>query len=252
MSADSPSTLQDEVASLRETNKPSSSYFVWLGCVIFLVVVKIVLDTYLPNAFADPAQASFFTWPVLGVFSAVGLVGVWLSTKTGFPDAWDPWISNRQRLLNPILVGMALGVVLVVVDLPTGYTRLIAAAHGVGQQYTNFLSMLLVFSAAAILLEVIYRLLPLPLLLWLISNLILRKRVQAAVFWVLALLSSVQEIISQITDFQVLPVPLAVVIGVFFFVLNLVQVTFFRRYGFLAAILVRVGFYFVWHALYVH
>jgi hypothetical protein len=225
---------------------------VWLGCVVFLALVKMILENFLPGAFADPAQAGFFAWPTLGVFSLVGLVGVWLTTQTGFPDAWDGRISNRQRLLYPILVGLGLGGVLILIDLPSGYTRLIAAAHGVGQQYTNFPSMVLIFSAASILVEVIYRLLPVPFLLWLISNLILRHRGQQPVFWVLALLSSVQEIISQQTDLQVLPPGLAVVVGLFFFVLNLVQVTFFRRYGFLASILVRVGFYFVWHALYVH
>jgi hypothetical protein len=65
-------------------------------------------------------------------------------------------------------------------------------------------------------------------------------------------LSSVQEITSQQPDLQVLPLVIALAVGLFYFVLNLTQVVFFRRYGFLAAILVRVGFYFVWHALYVH
>jgi hypothetical protein len=119
------------------TKAVSSSYIVWLGCVLYLALVKVILDTFLPDAFADPAQANFFGWAPLGVFSVVGLIGVWLSTKTGFPDAWDVRISNRQRLLLPILAGLVLGILLVLIDLPTGYTRLVAARHGVVQQYTN-------------------------------------------------------------------------------------------------------------------
>ena len=33
---------------------------------------------------------------------------------------------------------------------------------------------------------------------------------------------------------------------------NFTQAAFLRRYGFLAAILVRFGFYVVWHVLYIH
>jgi hypothetical protein len=252
MSANPPSTQSLITPVAQVAKKISSSYIAWLGCVAFLFLVKIILDNLLPGAFADPAQANLFGWVPLGVFSLVGLVGVWLSTKTGFPEAWDARVSNRERLLYPILVGLGLGVLLVLIDLPSGYTRLVAARHGVGQQYTNFPSMLLIFTAASILVEVIYRLLLLPLLLWLISSLILRHRAQETVFWILALLSSTQEAISQMPDLQALPVLLAVVIAAFFFALNLAQATFFRKFGFLAAILVRAGFYFVWHVLYVH
>jgi hypothetical protein len=36
------------------------------------------------------------------------------------------------------------------------------------------------------------------------------------------------------------------------YALNLGQATLFRKYGFLAAIVMRVAFYLVWHILYVH
>jgi hypothetical protein len=36
------------------------------------------------------------------------------------------------------------------------------------------------------------------------------------------------------------------------FGLNLTQAAFFRRYGFVASIVVRLGYYVVWHVLYVH
>jgi hypothetical protein len=43
---------------------------------------------------------------------------------------------------------------------------------------------------------------------------------------------------------------LAVVLAGFAF--NMVQAGFFRRYGFLTAIIVRVAFYLIWHVAYVH
>jgi len=39
------------------------------------------------------------------------------------------------------------------------------------------------------------------------------------------------------------------VVALVYFTLNLTQAAFFCRYGSMAAILVRVGFYVVWHAV---
>jgi len=39
------------------------------------------------------------------------------------------------------------------------------------------------------------------------------------------------------------------VVALVYFTLNFTQAAFFRRYGFMAAILVGVGFYVVWHAV---
>jgi len=36
------------------------------------------------------------------------------------------------------------------------------------------------------------------------------------------------------------------------FALNFAQATLFRRYGFVASIVLRLGFYLVWHVAYVH
>ena len=232
--------------------KLSSSTIVWLALVAYLALVKIILDTFLPHAFADPDQASLFGWVPLGIFSGLGLVGVWLSRKTGFPEAWDKRISNWQRLLIPILAGVGFGALQVGVDRLTGFTKLIAARHGVAQQYTDPVSMSLIFSAAPILVEVLYRLLIIPVLLGLISNVILKGRGQAQVFWGLALLTSALEPFMQFPDLQVLPGAVMAVYALELYALNFTQAAFFRKYGFLAAILIRVGFYMVWHVVYAH
>ena len=99
----------------------------------------------------------------------------------------------------------------------------------------------------AIASEVIFRLLPIPVLLWLISNLLLRGRERERTFWVLAVLTSFIEPITQSVVMTVLP-PYA-----FGFVLlqqfgaNLAQAALFHKYGFLASIALRIGFYLIWH-----
>jgi hypothetical protein len=40
---------------------------VWLVLATYVFIVKIILDIFLPQAFADPAQAAQFSWINLGL-----------------------------------------------------------------------------------------------------------------------------------------------------------------------------------------
>ena len=140
------------------------------------------------------------------------------------------------------------------VDLATGheFTQLNAAAHGVGQQFSDPLSMLIIFSAVPVLVEAIYRLIPLPILLWLISNVVLRGRWQSPVYWLLAVPLSLWEPLTQtIVVPGIGPDVFAreVMLG---FALNFSQAWFFRKQGFVSSIAVREAYYLIWHVLYVH
>jgi hypothetical protein len=226
----------------------------WLVLVAYVAVAKVVVDVFLPNAFASDDQRDAFSWAVIGTLSLLGLVGVWLATRTGFPAAWGEGVPLRRRLAWPFGIGLGVAALGVVVDLATGheFTRLNAAAHGVGQQYSDPLSMLVIFSAVPVLVEAIYRLIPLPILLWLISNLVLRGRWQSPVYWLLAVPLSLWEPITQtivVPDIGPQVFAREVALG---FALNFTQAWFFRKYGFVSSIAVREGYYLLWHVLYVH
>jgi len=235
-----------------KTSPVSISLRIWFALIAYLFVTKIILDTMLPNAFADPAQAALFGWVPLGVFAIIGLIGVALSQKAGFPEVWEGKRPFYQNILFPILIGFGIGVLIVLIDLFTGFTELIAARHGVSQQYTDFPSMFFIFTSAAIIVEVVYRLFLIPLLLWIISKVILKNKAQTFIFWTLAVLTSLLEPLGMYPDLQVVPGYLAALLALIYFSVNLTQAGFFRKYGFLAAVMVRLGFYFVWHVLYVH
>jgi hypothetical protein len=239
-------------ASSENVTPASNSIVVWLILVAYMILVKLILDAFLPNAFADPSQASLFGWVPLGIFSVAGLIGVGLSQRTGFPNAWDPHISLTQRILYPGLIGVIFGLLQIGLDLSFGFTEQIAARHGVAQQYTDFPSMFLIFTAAPIIVEVVYRLLLVPLLLWLISNVMLKGKAQNTVFWILAVITSLLEPLSQFPDLQILPAALMSFLVLEYFAINLTQAYYFRKSGFLASIIVRLGFYLVWHVIYVH
>ena len=100
-------------------------------------------------------------------------------------------------------------------------------------------------------MEVIYRLVPIPALLWLISNVALRGRAQTPVFWLLAVLTSLVEPLDQnLYVFQAGAIGLAAAQSLSDCGHNLAQAAMLRRYGFLAGIVTRVGMYSVWHVAY--
>ena len=223
----------------------------WLACVAFLAVVELYIAVIgLGN---DPRIALFAPLSI-AVFGLAGLVGIWFSHRTGFPAAWDSRISLRHRLFYPILWGSAIGVALVAHDLVFDWTG--AFKQIVGAPSFNLIAPfpgpLLFYSGGAIIVEVFYRLLPIPLLLWLVSNVALRGRSREPVFWVLAALSSLIEPAAQDLDAIQRPglgAAAATVFGIDF-IMNVVQAVMFRRYGFVAAIVTRISTYVVWHVIY--
>ena len=93
----------------------SSSSFVWLILVGYLVLVKTVILPLFPAIEID-AVAAIFSWPVILIFSLLGLVGVWLADRTGFMPALDSRVSDRQRYVVPLLIGAGIGTLAALID----------------------------------------------------------------------------------------------------------------------------------------
>ncbi len=226
--------------------------WVWLGLISIWILGKFALG--LMPAINVPLVAGEFAWKNIAALGLLGLLGAWLSSRTGFPDALAANISNRQRLFLPLLLGMGIALLEVGVELITHGTRLLAADLG-GQFNVNFPASLIVYPSGVPMIEAYYRLFPLPFLLFVISNLILRKRGQAATFWVLAIILSLLEPLSQMgsvalsqssrlpAGWEAMVIPAAVLT----YALNLSQAFAFRRYGLLASVAIRLGEYLIWH-----
>jgi hypothetical protein len=165
---------------------------------------------------------------------------------------WDKEIPNRQRFLIPVLLGLGISLPFIAIDLLTHFTTILAAQHGQPRENIAFPASVLIYPGGAVIVEVFYRLFLVPLLLWLVSNVALSGRWQAHVFWALALLTSLIEPLTQDMDLFQFGVGLMATVFLLDYALNLTQATLFRKYGFLAAIVMRVAFYAVWHIVYVH
>jgi len=236
----------------------SSSVLVWLLLVGYLVSVKVVILPLFPPIEID-AVAAIFAWTNIVLFSAIGLVGVWLADRTGFMPALDPRVSNRQRYITPLLIGGGIGTLASLIDVITKGTEFLAENMGVPSFNTDFPSSLFVYTSGTVIIEAIFRLFPFPVLLWLISYVLLKKRWQEQIFWVLVILLSFLEPLGQLSG-QMTPKVMEN-FGQFFLALflpmlatnypmGIVQAYLFRKSGFLASFMVRLGYYIIWHIAY--
>jgi hypothetical protein len=238
-----------ETLQLKTIWERFNSPIVWLLLVVYLGFAAIVVTVLFPVQFLDRSQSGFFEtqgWVAMGV---MGLIGVWLSMYTGFPDAWASKISNRERLVIPIITGLLLGTLFLATDLVTGLSRLQQEKFDIPATDIAFPASIFVYSAGAIFLEVVFRLFTIPVVLGVVYLFVRGPKAREAAFWILAVLTSLIEPLSQIPGTQVL-LPLAMgFVLVQQFGTNLLQAAFFRKYGFVAAILVRVAFYIPFHGI---
>ena len=233
------------------------SVVAWLGLVAYLIASKYIL-TFLPPINIK-VIASEFAWSTIVIYAAIGLIGVLLSLKTGFTDALDDRVSNQQRFLLPITIGAALGILAIVLDQFTHGSEFLESQSGEASFNVYFPASLFVYSGGIVLVEAVFRIFAVPFLLWLISNLFLHGHGQNQTFWVLAILLSLFEPVTQGLGVIFLkpsanPIPLLLTQFLPYFItnypLNLGQAVFFRKYGFLASFTMRLGFYIMWHVVY--
>jgi hypothetical protein len=223
------------------------SLVIYLALMVYLVLAKVILELASVEVIL-PAQATAFSWPVIGFLTLAGACSVWLGPRTGLPYLWDPGISPRKKFLLPAVVGLGLGVVNLTFAAFTGSAEIMAEAARVPSINVPFPGSILFYSGGAIVVEAFYRLILITLPLWLIANVILRKRGQAPVFWVLALLTSLLEpadlvaLLAGHTD-------LILVMAVGGYGMNIFEAYLFWRNGFLAPLTFRLAFYLVWHVV---
>jgi hypothetical protein len=218
---------------------------IYLALMGYLVLIKVVLELASVEEIL-PAQEMAFSWPVIGFLALAGGCSVWLGPKTGLPDLWDPSISPRKWLLLPAAVGLGLGVINLTFAALTGSAQTMAEAVKVPSINVPFPESILFYSGGAIVVEALYRLILITLPLWLIANVILRKRGQAPVFWVLALLTSALEPVGLIDILAGYPY-LMLVMAVAGYGFNVFEAWLFWRHGFIAPLVFRLAFYLVWH-----
>jgi hypothetical protein len=222
--------------------KISTSDKTFFGLVLILIIAKVIWASFQLDH--PIVQQSINSWVAVVLAAALGFVALKLAQRTGFPDMWDEKISNQQRFVIPVLFGLGFAVIQII---------LVTLVLRLDIPMVKFPLSIPVYLFGGIILEIFYRLIPMVLLVWLISNLLLRKRWQEQVFWVVAiLLCLVEPVMQTIGMYQmgiITDILLTAILFVFVFAGNLIPTYFFRKYGFLAAIVWRLTDYLIWHII---
>lgn len=176
-------------------------------------------------------------WPQV-ILAALGLPAILLLRKAKLPELWNQ-AGPKRILAIPFLVGLAFGGINVIC---IEWLMPVDRDGPMPPFLQPFPWSVALFSAGAVVMEAMFCLIPLPL----VTAALLRVSRSPAANWpfltAAALVVSAQTLIV----FQELPSQIRI-LALFLAALALIQVIFFRRYGYLASLSTRLGHYAVWH-----
>ena len=241
--------------------KLSPSIKIYIGLIITLAVLAAI-GVFLPDLQALTTQELPASKPVLALANAgiaiflyggLGLLGLKLSQKIGFANLWDSKISNRQRFVIPALIGVGMGVFLILAD------AVFSRFHTLGAlPHPPFPTSIFASAAAGIGEELIFRLFFISFWVWLISYVILKKRWQNKIFWIVTVFSALAFALAHIPSIMILfdlkavneiPFVLMSEIVLLNGVVSLFAAYYFRKFGFLAPVGIHFWTDVVWHVI---
>jgi hypothetical protein len=172
----------------------------------------------------------------------LGIPFLFLQSKANLPDFFEKSISNKQRFLEPALLGAVFGILDVVVIKLLMHPEPYAELPPFLQPFPY--SVFLYFSGA-FEIEVFYRLIPLTVIL-LAGKWFAGGKYLTAFSWTAVVLTSLREPLEQLPNGEAGFVVYSLMTG---FLMNCLQGIEFRKAGFLASLAVRLGHYLFWHIL---
>ncbi|HVB99504.1 MAG TPA: hypothetical protein VNJ12_09280 [Candidatus Dormibacteraeota bacterium] len=232
----------------------TASHKALLGIIAFLVAAKLTeMAVHIP--FQNPAQQAVFSWKSLIFFVAIALLGSGFAHVVGFPGMWEKGVSRRGRIWAPLGIGIVIGVALLAIDHATGFVRLYAAAVGAPPHSLPLGASVLFQLYAAVNASILYYLFALSFTLWFFGTLVLSRHWPSQTFWVMALVVSLWEPLTMASQrhwalLRLAPVSAGLVgILVLIYTMDLAAMVLFRRFGFIAALIVRVSAMSIWHII---
>lgn len=241
--------------------KLSTSVKIYVGLIITLALLAAA-NVFMPQGPLVPLQELPASKPVFAfavacimliVYGGLGWLGLMLSQKIGFPDLWSPTISKRQKLLIPTLIGATIGVFFILAD------AIFSKFHTLGPiPHPPFPTSLVASATAGIGEEVIFRLFFISLWVWLVANVILKRKWHNEVFWIVAVGSAFAFAFAHLPSIMFLfglktigDIPLVLMSEIILLngVLSVVAAYYFRRCGILSAISIHFWADIVWHVI---
>ncbi|WP_051332225.1 CPBP family glutamic-type intramembrane protease [Cucumibacter marinus] len=250
----------DPMARATGFSRPALLTFAGL---IALLALLSATNVFLPAAIpvAQPAELPF-PLPVMAliagisvvvIYGGLGALGLFLAYRNQLPGVWVGQLQTGKDLVQPLLIGIGIGIAFIAVDLA------FAPFNGIGRApHPPFATAIVASVAAGIGEETIFRLLLIPLVfgaLWLI----LRDRVsETHRFWIAAAIAALVFALGHLPAVMLqfgwaspaeVPPLLIVEIILLDGTLSLVAAWLYRRYGILAAMGVHLWTDIVWHVI---
>ncbi len=217
----------------------------WQSTYLIIALVVIALKAILALfPIEHPfVQSFFFDWKWLFAILIAGFLVLFLTEKAGFKAMWSGQVTNKQRFLIPLGLGVAFtafqiffGVYLEIPNFNVPFPHAIPA-------YFTF----------ATLYEIVFHLLPIVIVCWLVGHLILKNKYDLVVFWIFAIIISLYEPYAQIgglTKMGFISETWEIIaFFAFIFLYNIISLYLFKRFGFIAMIMFRYGNYAIWHII---
>ncbi len=172
----------------------------------------------------------------------IGVPFLFFQAKAKLPDFWEATISQKNRFLLPIAIGIVFGILDVLVFKvllhPEPYQELPPFVQPF--PYSIFL-----YLSGAFEVEVFYRLIPLTIIL-IFGNWYKGGKYYMSFFWAAAVLTALREPLEQLPEGSVALIIYSLFTG---FLMNFLQAIWYRKAGFLASLSIRLGHYLIWHIL---
>ena len=219
-------TMADYESGSRKTS------FVIYGVLVLWTAIVAAMSQFVMS----PAVRGV-AWPQVAI-AILGFLGVWLLRSARLPEFLNG--AGPLRIFGfPFLIGLVFGCINVIcVQTIMPVDR--------GGPMPPFLQpfpwSLALFSAGAVVMEAMFRLIPLPL----ITAALLRISRSPNSDWPFWIASAVVVAAETFLILQEIPPPLRILI-VFLAALSVIQVILFKKFGYLASLFTRLGHYAVWH-----
>lgn len=181
-------------------------------------------------------------WTNLAVL-LIGIPFILVQKQACLPEVWDISVTNSQRLWKPFITGFFFAVLDIVVVIVILHPQPYDSLPPFLQPFPYSIGL---YTSGAFEVEVFYRLIPVTIVLFIAGRFKLSEKYIATIFWIIAILTSLREPLEQFQEGALWFMVYAFISG---FAMNFLQVIFYRKAGFLASVMTRLGHYFLWHIL---
>ncbi len=172
----------------------------------------------------------------------IGIPFLFVQNKVGIPNFLENSLRNKKRILEPIFIGAAFGlldiIVIKIIQHPEPYRELPPFLQPF--PYSIFL-----YFSGAFEIEIFYRLIPITTIL-LIGQWIYKGKYFKYFLWIAILLTSIREPLEQMPSGSAWFIGYSLITG---FLMNYLQAIYYKNAGFLATLHLRLGHYIFWHIL---